>query len=233
MIRAAILEDDEKEARVLEQAIARYAKESELAVETDIFDKPLAFLSNYKASYDIIFFDIEMPGMSGLEAAEEIRKSDDTVVIVFVTHMAQLAVKGYGVDATDFVVKPVEYKDFVGVMARVRRRLSVKQQMMHTVRSLSGVVRIDVSEITYVEVYKHRLFYHLANGQTHEAWGTLVQLEEELPADRFCRCNNCYLVNLQFVRGVKDDVVIVGKDELKISRPRKQEFINRLVAFTG
>ncbi len=233
MIRAAIVEDVLEEAEALKSLLSRYEQEEGVAVDVRIFDKPLAFLGSYKANYDVIFLDIEMPSCNGLEVAEGVRMSDNTVIIVFVTHMAQYAANGYKVDATDYIVKPVTYRDFLAMMKRVSRRLSVKQQQMHTISSMNGISRVDVSEIVYVEVARHRLFYHMVSGETWEAWGTLSRLEEELPRDRFARCNSCYLVNLQFVRGVKGDFVLIGKESLHISRSKKQEFISALVAFTG
>lgn len=233
MIRVAIVEDDEKEANDLENLLIRYGEENKTAFDITIYTKPLVFLSGYKANFDIVFFDVEMPACNGIDAASEIRKSDKAVAIVFVTHMAQYAAKGYKVDAIDYVVKPLEYKELLSVMERVERRLAVKRKQMHVIRSIDGVSCVDVSEIMYVEVLRHKLSYHMVGGEILDAWGTLLKLEEELPRDRFVRCNSCYMVNLQYVTGVKGDSVLIGKEKLRVSRSRKQQFISALVAYAG
>ena len=84
MIRAAIVEDVLEEAEALKSLLSRYEQEEGVAVDVRIFDKPLAFLGSYKANYDVIFLDIEMPSCNGLEVAEGVRMSDNIVIIVFV-----------------------------------------------------------------------------------------------------------------------------------------------------
>lgn len=233
MLNIAVVEDDPKDMAVLRDMLRRYGAESGQAVAVKGFLKPLEFLSAYRSDYEIIFLDVDMPACNGFETAERIRSLDDTAVIVFVTNMANYAAEGYKVDATDYMVKPVTYADFCGVMRRAGRRLSVRKRQTHTIRSNEGVACVDISEIMYVEVAQHRLFYHMAGGEVREAWGTIKQLEGEFPPDRFVRCNSCYLVNLQFVRGVKNDIALVGGDELRVSRPRRQAFIDALVAYAG
>ncbi len=64
---------------------------------------------HYRADYDIVFMDIELPGINGMEAAHRLREIDQQVILIFVTNMAQFAVKGYEVDALDYIIKPAQY----------------------------------------------------------------------------------------------------------------------------
>ncbi len=93
MIRVAIVEDDEKDSALLERYLAEYGKESGEAFSVDVFADPLVFLDKYDASYDIVFMDIELPDMNGMQASARLRKTDEDVMIIFVTNMAQFAVK--------------------------------------------------------------------------------------------------------------------------------------------
>ena len=233
MIRAAIVEDSEKDAASLEEMLRRYERERDCRMEIRIFSRPIEFLDKYRAEYDLLFLDVDMPLCDGFSAARQIRTQDDAVIIVFVTNLANFAVKGYEVDAADYVVKPVGYRDLSATMDRIRGKLNLRKKEILTIKSNDSVLRLDAGEILFVEVYRHRLQFHMAGGGTYESWGSLQQIEKELPEGRFFRCNNCYLVNLAYVKGIKKDTVEIGEYSLSVSRQRKQQFIAALVAYVG
>ncbi len=232
MVRAAIVEDEPEAANLLRAMINRYFEARGGDCTVTVFDNALRFLDVYKADFDIVFMDIEMPDLDGMRAAEQLRKLDPLVLLVFVTNMQQYAVKGYAVDALDFVVKPIEQRAFFALLDKAVRILSNKPGAEITVRSMTGVRRISAARIRYVEVRRHRLTFHTEDGE-FEAWGNLRDIEKELPSEMFSRCNIGYLVSLQHVSGVDGDDVVVCGDRLKISRPRRKEFMSDLANYFG
>ena len=112
IIKIAIVEDCDEDAAVLTEHIQRYSNESGCRFEINRIVTALDFVSDYRPIYDLIFFDIIMPGMNGMEAAKRIRKIDRSVVLAFVTNMAQYAVEGYEVEASAFILKPTSYEAF-------------------------------------------------------------------------------------------------------------------------
>ena len=120
MIRLALVEDDTLYRSQLREYIDKYSAASgEKFTVTEFSDgDEIAF--GYKAVYDIILMDIEMKFMDGMMAAEEIRKKDTEVIIIFITNSPQYAIKGYAVDALDYVLKPVSYYAF---SQRLRRAI--------------------------------------------------------------------------------------------------------------
>ena len=107
MYKFAIVEDNEAAAEKLAGFLERYANENNEVFEIIKFHDALDFLDGYRTVYDAVFMDIEMPGIDGMEAAHRLRRLDQKVILVFVTNMASYAVKGYEVNATDYIVKPV------------------------------------------------------------------------------------------------------------------------------
>lgn len=193
----------------------------------EVFSNAVNFLKNYKSVYDIVFMDIEMPYMSGMEAAIKLREIDQTVLLLFVTNMSQYAVKGYEVDAINFLVKPVAYFNFALKMQKAIMKLESNRDREILVRTKDGVIRLRTSKVQYVEISGHRIVYHTQEG-TYEGYGTLKQVEERLAGTPFVRCNSCYLVNLQFVSKVTGWTVEVGNSMLQISHPKKKDFLNAL-----
>ena len=112
MKRIAVVEDEDKAAELLCSYIDRYSRESGQEFEVVRFPTAVQFLAEYKAVYAVVFMDIQMPQMNGMDAAVELRKVDKSVSLVFITNLVQYAQKGYEVDAVGFLVKPVSYFDF-------------------------------------------------------------------------------------------------------------------------
>ena len=99
MIKIAIVEDEELYISKLEQYLKQYQDESEEKFELTVYRDGDEITSGYKAQFDIILMDIQMKFVDGMSAAEEIRKQDSQVIILFMTNMAQYAIRGYEVDA--------------------------------------------------------------------------------------------------------------------------------------
>lgn len=227
MIRVAIVEDEEKAAELLRKYFAKLKQEQDVDYELQVFADAVSFLEQYRGDQDLVMMDIEMPGINGMEAAKRLRYMDREVVLVFVTNMAQYAVKGYEVDALDFIVKPVSYSDFSFKMKRVLYALQMKNGSQITIQMQGGIKRVTSDEILYVEVTGHTVQYHLLQ-ENITVRGSLSKVEEQLGESRFLRCNNCYLVNPRHIKEVKGHSVLVGTDELQISHPRRKAFMQEL-----
>ena len=128
MIRIAIVEDDRVCAGTLQEYLCRYEKESGEIIQSTLFEDGEDIAVGYRAEYDIILMDIEMQFMDGMSAAEAIRKVDEEVTIIFITNMAQYAIRGYSVNALDYVLKPVSYFAFSQRLDRAVSRLRKKEK---------------------------------------------------------------------------------------------------------
>lgn len=235
----AIVDDEQKIADRLREFLTTYAAEKKMEIRTDWFPNPVQFLTQYTERYDLVLLDIDMPDMNGIDTAKKLREMDDTVSLIFVTNMRQYAVDGYGVDADDFIVKPVAYYDLALKLDRIRKKDLRGEHDVISVKSEDAVKVIDVRTIRYVEVIRHRLVFHTVEEEIG-ARGTLKKLEPILIKNHFVRCNNYCLVNLRYVTGIVgfDLHVSHGKnsdeiDTLDISHPRKRQFLLELNRYLG
>lgn len=164
MIRIAIVEDDDAYRRQLVDFLKRYESESGESFRLSLFSDGMEIVQDYRSEYDIILMDIEMRYMDGMTAAERIRKLDMEVVIIFITNMSQYVMKGYTVDAMDFVLKPITYYAFSQRIDRALQRMRRRSKHYIALSCQGGMMKLDVSEITYVEVLDHDLVYHTRGG---------------------------------------------------------------------
>ena len=227
------LVDDKKELRDhVAMLLGEFAAEQRLHYKLDCFASGEDFLSHFTAhSYDIIFMDIEMALMDGMEAAEEIRKIDERVAIIFVTNMAQYAIRGYRVNALDYILKPISFMAFSESLKRAIRTLDYRKDTFITVKFREGIVKVCAKDILWIESQGHRLIFNTVNKSYETTVYSMKEIEAKLESEGFKRCNNGCLVNLRKVQGVHNGYVQIGEKNLQISRGKKNDFMSALVSF--
>ena len=234
-MRIAIVEDEQPFADELAEYITRFSQEYQAAVQCQHFKSSVTFLSSYQPVWDLLLLDIEMPNMDGMMLAHKIREIDQNVLLIFITKVAKYAMAGYEVAALDYVLKPVNYYVFSMKLRRVLSLLEAKQKNHIVIQGNGSVRKIPVETIRYIDVLGHTISYHTPQGIISSTGAKSIrELECELLPDGFCKCNQCYLVNLQYVQSVeKDTVVLTGGECLNISRNRKKLFMQALLDFWG
>lgn len=224
MIQIAIVDDEVGFYELLTEMIQKIGKETGTEFAVTHFSNGLEFTIKYNSNFDIVFMDIDMPKMNGLEAAKKLRQMDKNVVLIFITRLAQFAVNGYEVEALDYLIKPFNYYEFSHRMKRAISKVNTNIGEIIGIGTKEGIKRIQVKEIRYIEVMAHKLNYHTTSG-IYQTRGTLSNQEEFFRKYGFSRCNNSYLVNLKLVDLVTQNEVIMGEEKLLISRGRKKEFL--------
>ena len=232
MIKVAIVEDEHDYALLLQEYLHQYEEESGEVFEISIFSDGDEIIHMYKPVYDIILMDIELKFMDGMTAAEKIREVDSEVVIMFITNMPQYAIRGYAVDALDYVLKPVSYFAFSQRLNRAIERMKKRERKMLAIGLKGGVFRFDASNIYYIESRGHNIIFYTSSGE-YVTTGTMREIEEKVKPFHFYRGNKGYLINLAHVDGVKDNCAIVKGKQLVLSRARRKEFMENLAAYWG
>ena len=232
MYRMLIVEDTPAEADLLHGHLQRYASEKNLSFSIETLSSALEFINSRHVA-DLVFMDIDMPGINGMEAAEILRSYDTETPLVFVTNLAQYAVRGYSVDAVDFVVKPVEYGDFAMRMDRAMRAVARNAARTLALPTADGVRVIAQRDVTYVDLVKHDVRYHLVDGTELRERGSLRAAEQRLDPQSFLRISSGCLVNMARVERIGRESVMTGGAELFYSRSQRRRALETLANYVG
>ena len=233
MIRIALIEDESEAKDLFVANLDRYSKEHGIGFTVAHFCNAMTFLESYKPVYDIVFMDIRMPDMNGLDAAHRLRQLDPSVILIFLTNLSQYAVRGYEVNALDFIVKPISYYVLVLKLERALHRLENEGGGAEITVSVDDViVKVRAVDLKYVEVQGHSLICHTTKGD-YRSYGSLKKIEEMLGRSDFVRCNACYLVNLKYVTSIRGSTVYLGDVGLPISHSKRRDFVRSVNNYMG
>jgi two-component system, LytTR family, response regulator LytT len=233
-MKIALVDNEAESLDLLKGFLKQYQEERKLPpFVIAAYSNGAAFLEAFDGSFDLVFMDIEMPLMDGLTAAKQMRLKDPSVLLIFVTKMAQFAVNGYEVNAMDFMVKPIGYFNFAFKLDKARRTLEErKAQDYYLLHLKDGVKKIAMRDIHYVEVWGHTLCFHCSAGVYLERV-PLSEFEKKVTDKAFVRSNKCYLINLAYLKEIKASTAVIDNEELDISRSRKKAVMDAFAAYLG
>jgi len=233
MLHVALIEDNQDDLDAFTKAFSSFCEGENVKYELAIFRNGSDFLSGFTSQFDLIFFDIELGDHNGIDLAKEVRAKDDKVAIVFLTNMAQFAIRGYEVNALDYILKPFSIKIYETKMKRIVSTAIKNRKANIKIVFNNGKVIINSQDIIYIDVYKHYLAYHTTK-EVVEVRSSMSEAEKTLKDLPFVRANNCYLVNMNYIKGVnKFDLLLTNGETLQISRNRRKELLDQLARFLG
>ena len=183
---------------------------------------------------DIIFLDINMPMLNGIEFAGLIPKRTR---IIYVTAYEQYAVQGFRVNALDYLLKPVSYQEFLSSIGKAVEWFSrqtpaavesVSESDTITVKSDYRLHRIRLQNIRYIEVQKDRLIFYRTDKDPLSSIMSMKEIEELLPEDSFMRVHRSFIVNMRHVEIMEKGRIVFDKTYIPISESKREEFLSRL-----
>lgn len=221
-MKIAICDDETEDLKIIQSYCSKYNP----TIPTGVFQSGEALLEAYKSSfYDLVFLDIEMGQMNGLEVGGKLINMPQKPVIVFTTHSLNYAVRGYGI-AMRYLPKPITYDVFSNVMELALERILPKKI---SVLSNGEQVFIPISEILYFEILRRQLFVHLNSGEKLSMRGTLTELISQVSQRTFVQPHKSYYINMEYVdRLTKQNIVMTNGDLIPIGRSKKDYFQLRL-----
>jgi len=215
--KIAICDDSDADRQYVLNMVRTWAAAAGHLVHTDAFASAESFLFHYAqgSDYDILLLDIEMGAMDGVTMAKQLRKSNDTVQIIFITGYSDYISEGYEVAALHYLMKPVKEEKLWAVLDRAAGKIAKNEKVLHF--SLGGeMVRIPVYRIRYADVFGNYVTIHGQSDVTVKM--TLGELEKQLD-DRFYRVGRSVLVNLtQISRVTKGEIRLSDGTALPLPR---------------
>ncbi|MBO4862450.1 MAG: response regulator transcription factor [Firmicutes bacterium] len=229
-----IICDDEKDMRdAVRVNLERFSEETGERFSVTELTSGEALLFNLTEDVDIVFLDIKMGGITGMDAARKLREKNSHVCIVFITTMTQYAIEGYEVHAFGFLKKPVSYAQFRLQMADVLRHLAPVKKESIQIRSGGEIYTIALPDLVYLEVVDHDLKVVCTTG-TIVCRASMGETEKKLAGKGFFRIHKGYCVNLAHVSRVTADGLRVSSgDELPVSKHRRREFLEAYASYIG
>lgn len=223
MLRIAIC-DDETNARdalriQLEQILIEESEE--IIYEFSSGTNAASWLEKHPGEVDLLFLDVEMKGLNGMETAEKIRTFSNALIIVFVTGYSDYVFDGYRVGALDYIMKPVSAQRLRDLIHRVRVKLDSEVAQTFTVKTIDGTWRFRLCDILYFYSDKRKVTLVTRHGE-YPFYAKLDDVVRQL-ANRFVRIHQRYLVNPMAVDYLAGDFVTLGNAKLPCSRRYKEE----------
>lgn len=235
MLRIAFCDDELPELCLAQEYLNSYCTEQGLEIDSTSYLSALDLLADLERGgrFDILFLDVLMPGMTGMEAAAEIRSHDSNVKIIFLTSSPEFAVQSYGVGAYFYLLKPYRQEDFCRVVASAVAACSKERTDGLVLRCKNGITRVELSRIEYCEVRHRTLYIHLIDGSILESCGSLDDLSRQLQEyERFLRPHRSYLVNLERVSSMSyKTITMADGTEIPIPRGKYGKIKERYLEF--
>lgn len=233
MIRIAICDDERHFVNQIKGILLNHNDRIDETIHIEEFYDGIMLLDKYDCSFDIIFLDIKMPYMDGVQVAEKIRLRDKNVTIIFLTSLIGRAVDGYKVKASNFLIKPVDKKKLLDEIDRWIEDNRIKKQECLLIENVNGQFKIPISDLRYIETYNRNLLLHTEN-QSIVCYKKLKELRSQLEKYGFAQSHKGFLINLDYVNNISgNEVVLVTKEVLPISRQMKKEFMQQLAKYIG
>lgn len=185
-----------------------------------------------KESVDLVFLDVEMPGMTGIELIKNLEKRP---IIILITAKKNYAIEAFELNVADYIVKPVNLSRFMVAVSRAKELFDEKDQKLEInekekdyifVRSNSVLTKIKINDIIYVQALGD--YVNIFTDKRYTVHITLRGMEEKLPVSKFYRLHRSYLVALDHIVGVEEGTAYVGKHPLPIGEQFKKELLKKL-----
>jgi len=229
-INCLVVDDDDLSRGILEDLIN---DTSSLKLSASCSDSIQAFNLLKEQSVDLLFLDIEMPKMDGMEM---LRSLNPLPQVILVTSHAEYAVESYEYDVTDFIKKPITAARFLKAIEKARKRLNEQQTQITKkgntifIKSDSRLVQINTTKIHWIEALGNYMRVITEDGK-FTILSTMKDVASKLPSDEFVRVHRSFIVRVDKIESIEDNYIIINKKQINIGKAYKDDlnkFLNLL-----
>lgn len=235
-MRIAICDDSQKDLLDLKNQINAYGQDHpSLGLTCDTFSDAYELMDRMESKeYSIIFLDIIMPGLNGIDAAKEIRKINEAVEIVFLTSSPEYAVESYAVRANYYLMKPASKESIYSVLDRMMERMEAKEDVI-VLKNAQSISAVPYNTICYTEVFAKTITFYLTDGTSRQVRGTLSEYAPILLKHMgFFQVHRSYIVNFRNMRELSaSGFAVKGSEKIvpiarNLYKDTKEAYINYL-----
>ena len=201
-MKIAVCDDDALFLQELGDCLTQYSEGQESKIEYLAFENPLELVAELEkgVSFDVIFLDVFMPGINGIQCARDIRSYDNYVKIIFLTSSSEFAVESYEVRAYHYLLKPLQKEKLFGILKQIEEEEKREEELISIFKCKSGIVKVSLSKLEYCEIINRKVLLHLVNGEEYECNIRINELEKRLENYKmFIKAHRSFLVNMDYI----------------------------------
>ena len=237
-MKIAVCDDDGAVLEAVTGYISRYCEAKRFLADIRAFTSGEALLDAYRAEkFDLIFLDVYMGAVTGVDAARRIRESDPVCILVFMTVSDDFALDAYSVDGMAYLRKPVKESDVLKVLNKCAGALMQSSRFLTVPIGRRDDVRLPIAGIRLVEVFNKEVVFHGDGENISSMRLSLDEVERALGGSPFLRCHRSFLVNMNYVERIRNGAFIMKNGvEAPISKnryPEIQSAFSDFIARTG
>nr|WP_302597103.1 LytTR family DNA-binding domain-containing protein [uncultured Cellulosilyticum sp.] len=232
MFTIIICEDEKAHREQLKKYLGPILNELEVLHEFIEYETGEQLLNNYSQKAQLIFLDIQMGKLTGMETARRIREIDEEIDIIFLSGSASYMQEGYEVNAKRYLTKPISAEEFRRQVKPCIQTILKKQEEYIWIKSGYASYKLLVHDILYAETYGRKVNIHTRQ-KIYDTHISLGQIEKRLDKEQFFRCHRGYLVNLQYIEGIEKEYLIIAGNEVPISRFKVKDLKKALAQIIG
>ncbi|MEG1131517.1 MAG: LytTR family DNA-binding domain-containing protein [Romboutsia sp.] len=222
MLKIALCEDEQSQRKTIKNYINEIFKKDGKNYELIEFENGESLLKEYPKGVDILFLDIQMGNLNGMDTARKIREFDEKVEIIFITGVWEYVQEGYEVRAYRYLIKPVDFENFAKQFKLCTSYIE-KQKNSSILATYKGESnKIPVNSIVYIETDNRNTIIHTMDKSYKSNMG-ISKLEKDLEDENFLRCHNSFLINLQYISKIGQNSVNLSKFEVLVSRHKMKD----------
>jgi DNA-binding LytR/AlgR family response regulator len=221
MIKAIAVDDEPPALEILENYCRRTEKVELMKVFTST-SRALEYLEQFSA--DLIFLDINMPSISGLDFAKRIPQQS---MVIFTTSYTEYAVESYSLNAVDYLLKPYTFARFQQAIEKaeaVQRLQQNERQQYLILRVDYSLIRIALPDILFIEGLDNYLKVHVRNQSPIVVRMTMKALQEKLPENEFVRVHRSYIVAIAKISSIRNKMIFIGEEEIPLGTSHEKAF---------
>lgn len=234
MLKIAICDDEKQVLDQLGELLEQYRSTHFPELNITSFSSAFGLLSAMECGqhFHIAILDVLMPNMNGIQAAQEIRRQDESMELIFLSSSREYAVDSYSVQARNYLLKPLTRDTFFKAMDHVISSMNPGTQHSFWVRDKEGgISRILPSRLLYCEVIRKDIVFHLADGHTITCRKSLIELMRDLGEEStFYQPHRSFLVNMDHVQRVtKNELILTGGITIPLARSKAQQTLEAFI----